>query len=272
MKKPLFNSIAIIGVGLIGGSLGLAIKKKKLAKFVIGVTRRKETIYAAFEKKAIDVATLNAADGVSNTDLVILCAPVSTIVSQIKEIAPYLKKGAVVMDVGSSKLVIETQAKRFLKKNKFVGCHPMAGSECRGVEHAGADLFEKSVCFVTQKDPHVFQFWKAVGATPVFMPAQAHDAWAAKASHLPHLLAFSLFQDFKVPVAGLPLNPSLQGLGRIAKSDPGLWADILLSNDKNVVAAIRAIQKNLFFFQKALRSKNRAALIRLIRNANKNTP
>ena len=271
-NKILFSKVCIVGVGLIGGSIGMGIKKKKLARLVVGVVRRKATIREAFQKKAVDVATLDLKGGVKGADLVILCAPVSVIASQLKMIAPHLKKGAVVMDVGSSKALIEKEAKKYLKKNLFVGCHPMAGSEATGVQNASADLFEKSVCFLTKQNPGIFKLWRSLGSTPVLMSAEAHDAWAAKASHLPHVLAFSLFQDFKALSSKIPLNPSLQEFKRLAKSNPELWADILLSNKKNVTALIQKTQQHLTSFHKTLTSNDRLRLIRLIRNASQNTP
>lgn len=272
MRKPLFQKICIIGVGLIGGSLGMAVKKRKVAKLVIGVVRRKETIREAFAKKAIDVATLDIIDGVRDADVVILCAPASTIVSQLKTIAPHLKKGALVIDVGSSKTLIEKEAAKVFKKNIFIGCHPMAGSESCGIEHASANLFEKSVCFMTKPNAKISQFWKTLGAIPIVMDAKSHDEWVATASHLPHLLAFSLFQNFKQSSKKFPLNPSLQNLARIAKSNPELWADIFLSNREAVLASMNSFEKSLLHFKKALSTKNIIQLKSIITKANRSSP
>ena len=270
MKKPLFQSISIVGVGLMGGSIGLAVKKRKTAGLVVGVSRHKQTIQKVFEKKAADVMTLDLIEGIKNADLVVLCSPVSVIAKQIKMIAPYLKKGAIVMDVGSSKAHIEKEAKKYLKKNIFVGCHPMAGSECAGVENASADLFEGSVCFVTKANPKVTQFWKALGSFPVVLDAKKHDAWVAKASHLPHLLTFAFFQDFKA--LNVPMNPSLRGLARLAKSNPELWSDIFLSNRGSILHSMKTFENNFSQFKKALSSSNSASLKKLITNANRHSP
>ena len=135
MSKPLFKKITIVGVGLIGGSLGLAIKKRNLAKFVVGVVRREKSAIEAVEAKAVDMATLELGNGVQGADLVILAGPISTIILHIEQIGrgdpagrPYIQRGAIVMDVGSSKAQINKIASRYFNKN-FVGCHPMAGSE-----------------------------------------------------------------------------------------------------------------------------------------------
>lgn len=271
MTQPLFNKVCIVGVGLIGGSLGRAIKKRGLANLVIGVVRRDETAKQAMEFQALDVAVKNLKEGIADADLVILCAPVSTIRTQLKVIAPLLKKGAVVIDVGSSKKEIETAARQSLKKNIFVGCHPMAGSEKTGVENSCPDLFEKSVCFMTRPHAAVSRFWSALGSQPVSISADAHDAWAAQASHLPHLLAFVIFQNFKSPRFGdVPLNPSLRSLARLAKSNAALWADILHSNRDPMLKTVRAFKKNLASLEKTLRQKDPKALARLIQKSNQN--
>ena len=269
IQKPLFQKICIVGVGLMGGSLGLAIKRKKLARIVIGVSRHKSTILKAFSKKALDMATLDLVDGVREADLVILCAPVSAIARQMRLIAPHLKKGATVIDIGSSKVLIEKEAKKYFRKNIFIGCHPMAGSENSGVENASADMFQDAVCFLTKPNAKISQFWKSLGALPIVMDAKKHDTWVAKASHLPHLLAFSLFQNFAKPK--FPLNPSLKGLARIAGSNPDMWADIFLTNRESVLQALNIFEKNFSQVKKALSQKNTPALKKLIANANKHS-
>jgi prephenate dehydrogenase len=272
MNRHLFDNITIVGVGLIGGSIGAAVKKRRLARLVTGVVRRKRTVSDAFRMKALDVATFDLKEGVRGADLVILCSPVSVIRAQLGNIAPHLKKGAVVIDVGSSKKEIESAARMSLRKNVFVGCHPMAGSEKTGVEHACPDLFERSVCFVTKAHPAVDRFWKALGASTVLLTAEKHDEWAASASHLPHAISFSLFQNLRTPPAkGIPLNPSLRSLARLAKSHPDLWADIFVSNRRHLSTAVRSVQKNLSLFEKALRRGDSAALRRFIRAANRNS-
>ncbi len=275
-KKPLFERIAIVGVGLIGGSVGMAAKRKGLARQVVGVVRRKETVASIFAKRAADVVTLDLAEGVKDADLVILCAPVFTIVKNIRDIASHLKPGAVVIDVGSSKTPIVAEAGKRLKKNVFVGCHPMAGSEKCGIEHAGADLFEKSVCFMTSRHAGVARFWKALGAKPVVVNAREHDGWVAKASHLPHVSAFAhlaalehLPANIKENLSGY-LNPSIRPTTRLAKSNPEMWSQILLSNRGPVLSALDEYSAGLLKIRKALASSDAAALKRVITHANLN--
>jgi prephenate dehydrogenase len=258
----LFKKVCIVGVGLIGGSLGLAIKKRRLAKFVVGVSRRKTSARDAAAVGAVDMATLDLREGVGGADLVILAGPVSTIETQIRSLPKLLSKNALVIDVGSSKGRIEAQAKKYLKKNKFVGCHPMAGLEKRGVLYSQECLFDGAVCFVTRRNAAVERFWKSVGAKPIVIGAKAHDAWVAQYSHLPHALAFALFQRSpKHPSSLKASNPSLRDLSRISKSDPKLWADIFNSNKTELLKTLSNFSKDLRMLQSAVRRGRAASFI-----------
>ncbi len=268
MKKPLFNKICIIGVGLIGGSVGLAVKKRKLAKWVIGVSRKDSTLKEAVSLGAIDIGTKKLKDAVEDADLVILCTPVYTIAQQFKTIKPFLKKGALVVDTGSSKLEIQRAADKVLPKGVFVGCHPMAGSQKTGVRYAEPDLFCGSVCFVAASNAIINRFWKSLEAQPILTDPKTHDAWVAKASHLPHVLSFALFQSFAWKRA-TAANPSIRDMARLSKSDPELWADILLSNQKNLVPSLKSLSQSLQAWTRALQSKKRSQLVQFIRSANK---
>lgn len=282
LKKPLFNTVALVGVGLIGGSLGLAIKKRRLARSVIGIARREETIKKALRKGAIDKGTLNLKEGVSEAQLVILCGPISTIVNQLKTIGKYVGTQTLVIDVGSTKLEIENTANQYFncltkrlaaqrqsgKALQFVGCHPMAGSEKTGVENAKADLFEGSICFVTTPNRIIENFWRRLGSQPVQLDVRLHDAIVAQISHLPHILSFSLFQHFKglkVPIT----NRSILDFARLSKSDPEIWTDIFISNNEQILKAIKVFSSNLLKWQKALKGKDASAIRRLIYSANK---
>ncbi len=272
MKKPLFSKICIVGVGLIGGSLGLAIKKRKLAKMVMGVVHRRQTIAEAFRRHALHGATMNLKEGVRDADLVILCAPVSTILQQLKILKPLLKPGARVMDVASSKLLIDHAAKKYLKGIHFVGCHPMAGSAKSGLANADADLFEGAGCFVTRVDDKINKLWRSLGARTHILTPQSHDEWVARVSHLPHILAFALFQSGgaqKLARLGIEAcNPSIQDLARLSKSDPKLWADILISNKTEIITALNEHETSVRHLKKALSSRNARALEKFILQAN----
>ena len=268
MKKPLFNKIAIVGVGLIGGSIGLAVKQRKLARWVIGVSRKEKTLQQAISRKAIDVGCTHLKEAVQEADLVVLCTPVSVIAEQLRIIKPFLKRGATIIDVGSSKVEIQKIAQKLYPVSAFVGCHPMAGSQKTGIQFADANLFENSVCFVTSTNSKVNQLWKGIGAQTIVTDPETHDAWVAKASHLPHVISFALFQSFAWKRA-TAANPSIRDMARLSKSDPQLWADILLSNQKNLVPSLKAFSKSLLEWSQALKSKNRSKVIQFIRKANK---
>lgn len=260
-----------MGVGLIGGSVGMAVKKRKLARWVMGIARRRETITAAFHRKAIDIGAVDLRH-VSGADLVILAAPVSVITSQIKALRRYLRPGAIVMDVGSSKQVVETSAKKYLKGFTFVGTHPMAGSECLGVERAKAELFEGATVFLTKKNAKVSELWRRMGAEPVVTTAVEHDRWVSKASHLPHVLSFNLLQLIDPAAArrmGLKnINPSLREFARLAQSDPALWADIVLTNRLFLSQDLDLLTRSVIKWKKALKSSDRKKIEGFISQAN----
>lgn len=272
MKKPLFKTVCIVGLGLIGGSIALAVKKRGLAGQVIGVSRSKKTVLEALNRKAIDAGTTELSKGVPQADLVVLCAPVSVILYQLKLLPKFLKKGALVTDAGSSKAEIVREAGVFLRKNKFVGSHPMAGSEKSGIAAADAWLFEGSVCFVTEKNAKIESFWKALGARPVVLSAAAHDLLVAKTSHTPHALAFSFFQTKKIFPKNTPPNPSIRELARLAKSDADLWADVFVSNREAILASlVETEKKGISLLKEMLKNDDRPGIARFIRQANENS-
>ena len=278
MKKPLFNKVCIIGVGLIGGSLGMAIKKRKLARWVVGVVRSDQTAKEAIQKKAVDVAVLDLKEGVKGAELVILCGPVSTIVNQLKVLAKYVNPKTLVIDVGSTKSDIQKTAKKYFDKQrssgspKFVGCHPMAGSEKKGVGYANPDLFEGATCFITYHSPNpkISKFWRRVGVSAIlhFSPDE-HDAFVADVSHLPHILSFALFHTYgssdDIPVT----NPSIRDFARLSKSDPALWSDIILSNRRQIIKALGRYIKHLSDWQSTLMHSDKTKIKNFIDKANK---
>jgi len=247
-----FKKIAIIGVGLIGGSIGLAAKKRHVAKEIIGVFRHTTTLKRALKAKAVNKAAMSIREGVKGADLIIVASPVHSIPALIKEAARYAKKGAIITDAGSTKSWIVNNIKRTLKNSRrvyFVGSHPMAGSEHTGVEYAKADLLMNTPCIVT-KDAKtdsaalkkVINFWASLGAKVKVMTPKAHDRSVSLISHLPHIIAFGL-------VGAVPekeLQYAAEGFKdttRIASSDPKLWADIFLTNNKEVVKAGRLFER-----------------------------
>jgi prephenate dehydrogenase len=263
-------------VGLIGGSIGLAIKKRHLAAEVVGVFRRKSTMNKALAKKAVDRATMDLSEGVRNSDLVIVASPVYSIPGLVREAFDHAKNGAVITDVGSTKSWVAKKVAVFAKKGSqvsFVGSHPMAGSEQTGVEFARSDLMQGSPCIVTKSAVGnkkalraVVDFWKSIGAKVSVMTAAEHDKAVALVSHLPHVVAFSLAGS--VPEKFLKYAAEgFKDTTRVASSDPKLWADIFLSNRPEVLRSIRMFDKNYRSLERVLSRNDYGGLVKALLKA-----
>jgi prephenate dehydrogenase len=247
-----FRKITIIGVGLIGGSIGLAVKRRKLAREVMGVFRRPSTLRRALRCKAIDRGTLDIADGVKDADLIIVASPVLTIPAIARKAMRHAKKGALITDVGSSKGWIVREIERFSVRPtdaRFVGSHPMAGSEHAGVEFARSNLMEGAPCIVTKTArtdggalKKTAAFWRSLGARVDVMKPEEHDRAVALVSHLPHIVAFGLAGA--VPERHLKYGAEgFRDTTRVASSDPKLWADIFISNRREILRSGKAFEK-----------------------------
>lgn len=273
-KSFLFRKVAIIGVGLIGGSLGMALKKHKLAREIFGVSRRKEALTAAVKMQAIDHGTTDIKKAVVNADLVVLATPVNVVPTMFETITPHLKRGCVVTDVGSTKVSIVASAKKKLQNSSmFVGSHPLAGSEKRGVENSIPELFVNTTCIMTPADDsnrgavdRVKKMWVKIGAQVKTMTPQEHDYILAYISHLPHIVAFALMST--VPDEHLPFAAQgLKDTTRVASSSPEVWKDICLANAQNIVKAIDECVGNLSTFRKAISDAEEKILTNEMKNA-----
>ena len=247
---PTFNRITIIGLGLIGGSLGMAVRKKRLAREVVGFSRKPSTLIEAKRKGAIDRGETNLRAAVSGADMVVLATPVDLIVPLAKQAARFMKPGSVITDVGSTKAeIVAALDNRLPASIAFVGGHPIAGSEQRGIDAACANLFDGSLCILTptRQTPakaikQVSALWKPLVAQLITMGAKKHDQLLGATSHLPHLLAFCLAGV--IDASCLPQAPrSFLEMTRLAKSDPDLWDDILLSNREELVQLMDLFSK-----------------------------
>ena len=273
MKK--FNKIAIIGVGLIGGSVGLAIKKRKLARRVIGVFRRRSTLDRALRRRAIDAGFMNIAQGVKDADLIIIGSPVHSIPELACEAAAFAKEGAIITDVGSTKGWIVAKMDKLLNGTsvRFVGSHPMAGSEKAGVEFAKGGLLEGSPCIVTRTRKtdrralvKVSGFWKALGAKVKVMSPSEHDRTVSLISHLPHIVAFSLAGA--VPEETLDCAAEgFKDTTRVASSDPELWSDIFLTNKSEILKAARLFKRYYGDIVAAIANGDRRRTVKALTNA-----
>lgn len=266
----LFNKVVIIGVGLIGGSIGLGIKKRKLAQEVIGLSRHKETINSAIARRAIDKGFLDI-KAVGSADLVILATPVNSIIQIGAKIASLIKPGTLVTDTGSTKRLVVKALENILPN--FVGAHPLAGSEKQGVVNADANLFHDSLCMLTptKRTPEanlgkIKKFWEALGAKVVYLSPAKHDKYISYVSHLPHIVAFSLIHS--VPPGNLYLaSGGLKDTTRIAASAEALWKDIIITNSENILDALQAFGESLSRIKSAIRKRDLKALARILRQA-----
>lgn len=260
-----FQKITIVGVGLLGGSLGLAIKQRKLATKVDGYVRRSASISECEKFQVVDHATRDLARAVENADLIILCTPLSRMRELSEQMLPALKPGAIVTDVGSVKAsVVQELEPLFAKANAhFVGSHPMAGGEKMGVSAAKADLFQNAVCVVTptaQSDRKALaaieNFWKEVGSRVIKLSPETHDELVSRSSHLPHVIAAELANYVLSPThakeQALLCANGFRDTTRIASGSPEMWRDISLANQKNLSRVLGIFIEGLEEFRHAL--------------------
>ncbi|MFH2070963.1 MAG: prephenate dehydrogenase/arogenate dehydrogenase family protein [Elusimicrobiota bacterium] len=256
-RKNVSNSknVSIIGVGLIGGSLGKALKKRGAVWGgrikITGVGRHPDKLRFAKRTGAIDGWTTDFAEGVRDADIVVLCVPVDRIVEIAKRILPHVKRSCVITDAGSVKGAIIRQVEKMPSlSGVFVGSHPIAGSEKTGVSFADAGLFNGATVVITptrrvngKSLKEIAGMWKAAGAKTLIMPAAMHDRYLALTSHLPHILSGALVNLVwnlynKNKDAGRLLAGSFRDLTRVSDSDPALWSAICRLNAKEVFGAV----------------------------------
>jgi len=264
----LFKKVTIIGIGLLGGSIGMAMKKNHLTREVVGVSRRQATLGYSLKKKIVDKASSNIVKSVQGADLVILATPVQTIISLLANIGKHLKRGCIVMDVGSTKTsIVEVAEKSLPPHTFFVGTHPLAGSEKKGVEFSSPDLFNRSFCIVTPTDKtnkqakeKIESLWSRMGSVVKSVSPDEHDKILAFTSHVPHLLAYAMIDA--IPGEYLEYGSTgLKDTTRIAGSNPQLWNDVCMENSKNVLSVLDEVVKVLSGYRKAVTSKDETGLI-----------
>jgi Prephenate dehydrogenase len=258
LRMVKFNSVAIVGVGLIGGSLALSARQKGIFNHIVGIGRTPENLRKAKDLNVVDEFTLNLDEGVKNAELVVIATPVSDIIPIIKKALPALKKGAIITDVGSVKneIMIETD-KLSLSGVFFVGSHPIAGTENSGVEATSSDLFLERKCILTpskKTDPSALEkiknLWISVGSEVFFMDSEPHDQILGAVSHLPHMIAFALVNylheiNYEKESIFKFSGGGLKDFTRIAASHPIMWKDIALMNKGNLVNLMEGFQKTL---------------------------
>ena len=267
-----FTNIAIIGTGLLGGSVGLALRRSGFGGRLIGTGSRPATLEKAQAAGCVDHITTDLSEAVSGSDLILLAAPVGAIPDLLGRLAESINGQAIITDVGSTKANIVAAAERSLRRpERFVGSHPMAGAETTGPESARADLFEGKPVILTptqvtdpQAGARVEELWRALGMQVHRMSPAEHDRLVAIISHVPHAAAVLLVrlaaEGGALPVA----STGFADMTRLAGGDPSLWADIFLDNRQAVLAALGRLTEMTEDFRRIIQSADREKLLDLL--------
>ena len=281
-KKLRINRLAIIGVGLIGGSLARALKRKRAVREVIGYGRHEDNLKKAVKLKVIDSYSMNLANVVNDADVIVLATPLMTTERLLKGMENAIKTDAVITDVGSAKGNVVIAAKNTLGRHfrNFVPAHPIAGTEQSGVEASFAELFEDHLVIITPTDETrmsavdlVKQMWELCGANVVSLQVEHHDQVLAATSHLPHMLAYALVdclanmqerdEIFEFAAGGF------RDFTRIASSNPEMWNDICISNRDALLAVLEQFETHLSKIKKAISDNDSEQLLEIFRRAKK---
>jgi len=271
------KSVAIVGVGLIGGSIGLALRQRGIADAVIGIGRRQASLRTARRVGAVTNTTVDLAKGVADAELIVVCTPVRRIVDDVRRAAAHCPEAALITDAGSTKrAIVEALDGQLPRGCRFLGSHPLAGGEKTGAAHATADLFDGRIAILTPtKNTHAEDFdtlegfWSALGSVVIQMSPEEHDRALAVTSHLPHLAAAALAgilpeSSFRLTAAGV-LDAT-----RIASGDPELWTQIFVQNRENVLGALGQYERALSAIRAAIERGDEEDLRQLLAVAKKN--
>ena len=279
--KIRWKTVAIIGVGMIGGSIGCALlerklAERKLAERVIGIGRRKASLAAAQKLGCVTETTTSIAQGVADAELVVVCTPVELVPQHLAEAAEHAPAGTLLTDVGSTKSALVAEAEKLLRAQiagplPFVGSHPIAGSERTGADAARSDLFVGRTVVVTPTvasddaaTERIEQFWQSLDAQTVRMSPDEHDAALARTSHLPHLVASALAAA--TPAELLPLTAGgWCDATRVAAGDPELWRQILAANSVHALKALADFETVICRLRNALEAGDGQGLADILR-------
>lgn len=248
------NRLGIIGLGLMGGSLGMALKRADAHYEILGYARRSENRRRALELGAVDATFEKPTDLAAQSDLLVCCLPVMVIAPAIKECIPALREGAVVTDVGSTKTAIEQELSSAMQNvpAEFIGSHPICGSEMQGIESARPDLYKHSVTIITPSATSgppavdaVTAMWRAAGSRVIAIDSAEHDRCLARTSHLPHLAASILSAVVARGEGDENLAPfcgtGFRDATRLAEGSPEIWRDIVQSNRAAIARELRVL-------------------------------
>jgi prephenate dehydrogenase len=269
MNKPFYDQIAIIGTGMMGTSLGIAIKKNGLCNKIIGVDKNFENLKTAKKLSAIDSYTDCLKDGIADAVLIIFAIPILSTFEVAKRIVYAVRKDAVITDIGSTKSeMVHKMTELFYGHSNYIGSHPITGTEKSGAIHAVDGLYDGKKCIVTPIDKTdqfaldaIKIFWESIGSDIVVMDPQEHDRVMAMVSHLPHIVAYSLVGSvMEQQKTGKTLfqyaGGGLRDYTRIAGSDPVMWRDIFISNSKEILNAIDQFSKTMERLSRMIKEKD----------------
>ena len=270
------KKLVVVGVGLIGGSIALAARGRRLAERVVGVGRRPEALENAVAGGILDEVTGDLLVAVRRSEVVVFCTPVDCIADQVLLASPACRPGALLTDAGSTKArIVQALEDRLPAGIRFVGSHPLAGSEKRGWEHADADLFEDRLTIVartSRTDPAALEqtaaFWKALGSRIRIMDPEEHDQALAVTSHLPHLTAAALAGILPAELFELTAS-GFRDTTRVAAGDPRLWTAIFAENQGAVLAALAQLRERLGDWRQILENKDWTGLEEKLAQAKK---
>jgi prephenate dehydrogenase len=268
-----FRKTALIGVGLLGGSLGLALQKRKLSAEVVGYVRREASVETCVQLGVVTEATMDLAAAVTDADLIVFCTPLAQMRDLAEQAAPHLKPGAIVTDVGSVKGPVVAAIEPIIAATEavFIGSHPMAGSEQSGPSAAREDLYDQAVCIVTptsrtpeDKLAALEDFWQAVGSRVLRLTPDVHDNLTSRCSHLPHIVAAGL-ANYVLSPAHPDEQSELCATGfrdttRIAAGSPEMWRDIVMMNRKHLQRVLGVFVEDLQEFSLALEREDDQAV------------
>ena len=266
-SRPLFGKVALIGIGLIGSSLAYAMRRAGLAAHIAGYTHRKETLEKAKSLGFADTLHLELAPAARDADFLVLATPVGAFGEIARELAPHLKPGAILSDVGSVKMAVIRDVGPFVPEGvHFIPSHPIAGTEQSGPEAGFAELFDGRWCILTPlpgadegRVAALKSFWQRCGSQVEVMDAKHHDLVLAITSHVPHLIAYNIVgtaDDLETVTKGEVIKYSAGGFRdftRIAASDPVMWRDVFLNNREAVLEMLGRFTEDLSALQRAIR-------------------
>jgi len=271
-----FKRIAIIGLGLMGGSLAAACRKKFPGARIIGISRSREALAFAKKKKWVHEATQDVLLGARGADLVVLCTPVNTYLPYLKVIDQVCAKGALAMDVGSVKAaVLKEVNSRPWKNLSFVGCHPMVGSHKRGIQAVDPELYNDGLVLLTRDRetcPRVYKlaqkFWHRFTSKIVELPPPMHDKLVGEVSHLPHAIAACLMHTVSTPALKIA-STGFRDTTRIAAAASSVWQPIFSANRKVILSVLSCFENELRTFKRLLQNPNSKKLVRFLNVAQK---